>query len=113
MIILSETKCQAREAKSVEVFKNLAELRTYLENAKIYHVTVEGIDVTSGFESGGMVEFQYGGSTLLFQKGDWWVRIVFLKFKACRFGKAPTMCSFLPNGALRSELTVSRNDHSG
>ena len=76
MIILSETKCQAREAKSVEVFKNLAELRTYLENAKIYHVTVEGIDVTSGFESGGMVEFQYGGSTLLFQKGDWWVRIV-------------------------------------
>ena len=76
-----------KEAKTDIVFRTAEELRVYLSKAKIYHVKCSGgsdaaPDFSCNFESGGLFDFQWGGSTLFFKKGDYWVRVFVAQIKA-------------------------------
>jgi hypothetical protein len=82
MYILSETKGRAGEAKVPRAFNTVLELREYLENAKIYHVAAESTEFNSGLE--------YGGQTLLFAKGDWWVWMLVSQIQAMSVRESAT-----------------------
>jgi hypothetical protein len=81
MLVLKEVK-HKREAKTEIVFKNVNELKDYLNKAKIYSAGVIGPEFQCGFESGGLVEFHYGGSTLLFTKGGYFARVIVSHIKS-------------------------------
>jgi len=83
MIVYTE-KTVMKEEKPDTIFKTAEELKDYLNKCKIYDVCLEVGECQCGIKSGGLFEFQWGGSTLYFGKGDFYFRVYAAQIKQMR-----------------------------
>lgn len=73
MIILNEDKTM-KEGQVLKYTKAI-DIVPLLKEKKIISVQYNGPEMQFGYESGGLYEFEWGGGTMLFVKGNYFLRI--------------------------------------
>jgi hypothetical protein len=74
MIVFDTSKKSLKEDRIIKFTKPI-DIVPVLKEKKIISVEYSGPEIQFGYESSGLYQFEWGGGTMLFVKGDYFLRI--------------------------------------